>query len=98
MIAVKDNQPTLRHGIETLFAQAADDRRRSLDELPRPIVEVFEEHDKGHGRLEKRTVKLCRDLDYLTAPEKWSGLSFVIQLIRETTLLKTGKTSLETAY
>jgi predicted transposase YbfD/YdcC len=98
LIAVKDNQPTLRQDIETTFAQAADDRRRSRDELARPTVEVFEEHDKGHGRLEKRTAKLCRDLDWLTAPEKWPGLAFVIQVLRETTVLSTGKTSSETAY
>jgi predicted transposase YbfD/YdcC len=49
LIAVKDNQPTLRQDIETTFAQAFDERARSHDELPRPLVETFEENDKGHG-------------------------------------------------
>jgi predicted transposase YbfD/YdcC len=98
LIAVKDNQPTLRQDIEKIFTEAADDRTRSCDELPRPVVELFEEHDKGHGRIERRTVQLCRGLDGLTTAERWPDLAFVVQLARERTVLATGKTSLETAY
>jgi len=98
LIAVKDNQPTLRQDIETTFAEAADERVRSCDELPRPVVEVFEEHDKGHGRLEKRTVHLCRELSWLTTAQQWPGLAFAAQVRREATVLSTGKTSSETAY
>ena len=98
LIAVKDNQPTLRQDIEKTFAEAADQRVRSCDELARPAVEVFDENDKGHGRVEKRTVQLCRDLSWLTTVEKWPGLAFVAQVLRETTVLATGKTSSEAAY
>jgi predicted transposase YbfD/YdcC len=98
LIAAKDNQPTLRQDIETTFAQAADARVRSRDELPRPAVEVFEQSEKGHGRLEKRTVAVCRDLSWLTTAERWSGLALVAQVIRERTVFCTGKTSTETAY
>lgn len=98
LIAAKDNQPTLRHDIEKTFAEAADERLRSCDELPRPAVEAFEEHDKGHGRVEKRTVQLCRDLSWLTTADKWPGLAFVVQVLRETTTLSTSKTSSEIAY
>lgn len=98
LIAVKDNQPTLREDIEKTFVEAANDRLRSRDELGRPDVEVFEEHDKGHGRVERRTVKVCHDLSWLTTAEKWAGLAFVVQVQRETTVLATNKTSLELAY
>ncbi len=98
LIAVKDNQPTLRQDIETTFAQAADERVRSRDELERPVVEVFEENDKGHGRVEKRRVELCRQLSWLTTAERWPRLAFVAQVIRERTVVATGKTSVETAY
>lgn len=98
LIAVKDNQPTLRQDIEKTFTEAADDRTRSCDELPRPVVEVFEEHDKGHGRVEKRTVQMCRYRSFLTTVDKWPGLAFVAQVLREMTVLSTGKTSTETAY
>lgn len=98
LIAAKDNQPTLRQDIEKTFAEAADERARSCDELPRPAVETFEENDKGHGRVEKRTLQLCRDLGWLTTADKWTGLAFVAQVLRETIVLSTGKTSSEIAY
>jgi predicted transposase YbfD/YdcC len=98
LIAVKDNQPTLRQDIETVFTQASDGRIRSRDELERPSIDVFEESDKGHGRVEKRTVRQCRELSWLTTAERWPGLTLVAQVIRERTVVATGKTSTEAAY
>lgn len=46
LIAVKNNQPTLRQDIEQTFAEAADAHVRSCDDLARPAVEVLEECDK----------------------------------------------------
>lgn len=98
LISAKENQPTLCRDIEKTFAEAHNDRRRSCDELPRPTTEVFEQHDKGHGRVEKRTVRLCRDLDWLTTRERWPALAFVAEVMRECTVLATGKTSVEKSY
>ena len=98
LIPAKDNQPTLRQDIEKTFVEADDERMRSCDELARPEVEVFEQHDKGHGRVERRTVRLCRDLDWLTTADRWPKLAFVAEVMRECTVLATGKTSLEKAY
>jgi len=98
LLGVKDNQPTLRQDLETTFQEAADSRRRACDEAPRPAVEVFTESDKGHGRVEQRTVRLCRDLTWLTTADRWPGLSCVVQVTRERTVLATQKTSVETAY
>ena len=98
LLAVKANQPTLHADIVTTFAQAGDERRRTRDELARPAVEVFEDVDKGHGRIERRTFKLCRDLSWLTVTERWPGLAFVAQVTRERTVLSTQTTSREMAY
>ena len=98
LLAVKDNQPTLHQDIQTTFAEADDVRRRTVDEQPRPVVEVFEQVDKGHGRLETRTLSLCRDLAWLTTSERWRGLSFVAKIVRQRTVLTTEKTSTETSY
>lgn len=98
LIAVKDNQPTLRQDIETTFAEARDARRRTVDELARPTVEVFKTVEKGHGRLEERTVTVTRDLDWLTTAEKWEKLSFLVEVMRERTVLSSGKTMQETSY
>ncbi len=70
-------------------AEADDVRRRTVDEQPRPVVEVFEQVDKGHGRLETRTLSLCRDLAWLTTSERWRGLSFVAKIVRQRTVLTT---------
>ena len=80
------------------FAEASNDRKRSCDELVRPEVEIFEDHDKGHGRMEKRSVSITRNLDWLTDGERWPGLKVLVQVRRERTLLATQKTSSETAY
>jgi predicted transposase YbfD/YdcC len=98
LLAVKDNQPTLHEDIATTFDEAADERRRACDEAPRPVTEVFEETDKGHGRVEKRTTAVCHGLSWLTTAERWPGLSSIVQVTRERTVIATGQTSVETAY
>lgn len=98
LLAVKDNQPTLHEDIAATFVEAADERRRACDEAPRPVTEVFEEIDKGHGRVEKRTVTLCRNLTWLTTAERWPSLSFAVQVKRERTVIATGRTSIDKAY
>jgi predicted transposase YbfD/YdcC len=98
VLSVKDNQPTLHDDVAATFAEAADDRQRAVDEQGRPQVEVFEQVDKGHGRVETRTLSLCRDLSWMTTVEAWCGLGFVAQVVRQRTVLATGQTSTETAY
>lgn len=98
LLAVKDNPPTLHQDLQTTFDEAADARQRTVDEQPRPTVEVTKDVDKGHGRVETRTVTLCRDLSWVTTAQRWSGLSFVAQVVRQRTVLSTDKTSTETAY
>ena len=92
LLSVKENQPTLHQDIVTTFMEAYDDRLRSCDELERPAIEIFQEIDKGHGRIETRTVELCRDLSWLTTAERWPGLAFVVRVNRERIVLNTGKT------
>ena len=98
LLAVKENQPALHKEIVETFAEAADDRMRSVDERARPVVEVFEETDKGHGRVEKRSLELCRDLGWVMTSDRWAGLACVVKVTRERTVLTTNKTTTETAY
>ena len=60
LLAVKANQPTLRAEIETAFA-AAD------------VIETDIDCDKGHGRIEQRTVAVIRDIDWLTGARRFPG-------------------------
>lgn len=98
LLSVKGNQPTLKHDIENLFKQADDERVRSVEELPRPEMECDEQVDKGHGRLEIRTVSLVRQLEWLTTLDRWPHVTCVVRVKRQRTVLSTGITSQETAY
>jgi predicted transposase YbfD/YdcC len=67
LLAVKGNQPTLQADIEAAF-EAADDGQ----------VEIDVDHDKGHGRIETRTVSVLRQVDWLDGDRRFPGeLRFV---------------------
>jgi predicted transposase YbfD/YdcC len=60
LLAVKANQPSLRAEIESAFAVAAS-------------FDSFVDHDKGHGRIEQRTVSVIQDVDWLTGDRRFPG-------------------------
>lgn len=62
LLAVKANQPTLRSEIETFFADA-----------PPASLESTTEVDKGHGRIEQRTVTVAREVDWLDGDRRFPG-------------------------
>lgn len=98
LLAVKDNQPALHADVAATFAEAARAGVRSVDERPRPAVEVHTETEKGHGRIETRAVELCRDLGWMLTAERWPSLACLVKVTRERTVLSTSKSSTETAY
>jgi predicted transposase YbfD/YdcC len=62
LLAVKANQPTLRSEIETFFADA-----------PPASLESTTNVDKGHGRIEQRTVTVAREVDWLNGDRRFPG-------------------------
>lgn len=62
LLAVKDNQPTLRAEIEDFFTSA-----------PAGDVDTFIDLDKGHGRIEERCVTVAREVDWLTGERRFPG-------------------------
>lgn len=62
LLAVKANQPTLRAEVERLFADPGHGP-----------IETLTEHDKGHGRIEARTVSVVREVDWLDGPRRFPG-------------------------
>ena len=62
LLAVKANQPTLRCEIETFFADA-----------PPASLESTTDVDKGHGRIEQRTVTVAREVDWLEGDRRFPG-------------------------
>ena len=78
VLAVKDNQPTLRHDISQFFADA-ERTDRPVDD-PAPAVDTANEVDAGHGRVEERSCRLSRDLGWVQTKDAWSGLSAIAQV------------------
>jgi predicted transposase YbfD/YdcC len=62
LLAVKANQPTLRSEVEALFAAAEPAALDTATDL-----------DKGHGRIEERTVTVARDVDWLEGARRFPG-------------------------
>ena len=91
LLAVKDNQPTLRAELESYFAEA-----------PAAEVETTCELDKDHGRLETRRHVVSAYVDWLTADRhypgapRWPNLTTVGMI--ESTVAQAGKTSTERRY
>lgn len=83
VLAVKDNQPSLREDVEEVFTRA--DRQgwngRGHD--------VHIQTDKGHGRIERRTTTISWDVPWLGrawAKEGWQGLRCIARVQRERTV------------
>lgn len=62
LLAVKANQPTLRAEIEDYFA-----------DTPADALDTVTEWDKGHGRIEERTVTVSRETDWLGGNRRFPG-------------------------
>jgi len=60
LLAVKANQPTLRAEIESAFAAAG-------------AIETDIDHDKGHGRIEQRSVSVIHEVDWLNGERRFPG-------------------------
>ena len=97
LLAVKDNQPKLKHDIETAF-KYADEHGSNYPELPPISIEKSTEVGKEHGRLETRTIEMSRDISWLTVLDKWPEVSYFARVTRERTILSSGKKSKETSY
>lgn len=89
VLAVKDNQPTLRAEVERVIEEA----RTS----PAPgDADYHESVEKGHGRIEKRRVWCTTRVGWLRGQEHWPGLAAVAMVEAERTI--GGKTATERRY
>lgn len=62
LLAVKANQPTLRAETKAAF-----------DAAEPPAIDRFVDHDKGHGRIEQRTVSVIGEVDWLDGDRRFPG-------------------------
>lgn len=91
LLAVKANQPTLRAEVEACFETA-----------PPGTTDTHTTHDKGHGRIEQRTVSVRREVDWLSGERRFPGelrLPGVACVIRVQACIQRGeKNHAETRY
>lgn len=91
LLAVKANQPTLRAEIEALFAEASPATLDTCTDL-----------DKGHGRIEERTVSVAREVDWLSGERRFPGelrlpeVACLVRVVARTELKDRGR--FETRY
>jgi len=62
LLAVKANQPTLRAETKGAF-----------DAVEPAAIDRFVDHDKGHGRIEQRTVSVIGEVDWLDGDRRFPG-------------------------
>lgn len=99
LIGLKCNQPTLHKEVVGLFETIDASGVRSLDEYPLPEVDVSEETDGGHGRIETRRARVCSDLKTLVpSAKRFKKLHSVIEIEATRTQKRTGETSTERRY
>ena len=90
VIAVKDNQPSLRREVEAAFVTC------DIADEQLPSSATFESVERAHGRLERRTVRALDIVDRLSERQDWTGLKSLVMVCSERTVR--GTTSYETRY
>jgi len=78
VIAVKDNQPSLREAIAGHFLKHIE---RDLEDLR---YRHFETSDKGHGRLDERSYYLCKVPTDFAVKEEWPWVKAIGYSVRLT--------------
>ncbi len=91
---LKDNQKLLSEDVQALF-QALPVPLGAGFSPPKTDFESYTHLDKGHGRLEKRTITVS---SLLQNYQYWPKLGQVFKLEREWTIVKTGEVKCETRY
>jgi predicted transposase YbfD/YdcC len=90
VLALKDNQPTLREQVSDYFLEHFD--------APGGKVRQHRQVEEGHGRTETRETFVAPATPEMVAPGTWLGLASIGMVIRHGLDHATGKTSDEVRY
>ncbi|MFO0905813.1 MAG: ISAs1 family transposase [Pirellulales bacterium] len=90
VLAVKGNQPTLHAGIQTHFAEHAE------DDFARVPVTRHETHEKAHGRDETRADYVCPVPEELPDRERWPELTAIGMTVNS--VIRDGKNHSEVRF
>jgi predicted transposase YbfD/YdcC len=87
LLALKGNQGHLLEDVKEAFAQSGTTG-----------VEQHTTLEKGHGRIERRTCSVLREMEWVCQKEEWKNLSTLVCLQTQRTLLNSGEEQRETRY
>ena len=81
-LALKGNQETIHEEVKKVFEE--DSSKASKNKDIKPIeFDMTSNEEKGHGRIEKRTVRVCHDIEWLKKEKKWANINSIIEIISE---------------
>jgi len=90
LLAVKANQETLHEDIASEFAEAQRDGFAHME------CAYYETLEKNHGRIEKRSYWITKDIEGIGVSHRWPKLAAIVMCRAERTC--NAKTSQETRY
>jgi predicted transposase YbfD/YdcC len=90
VLSVKDNQPTLHAEVQLAFADP--------EAAPRPAHREYMTEECGHGRHERRTVRVLPVAKHLSQLAAWVGLLTLVMVVRVVTCASTGVVTTEVSY
>jgi predicted transposase YbfD/YdcC len=85
-IALKENQPLLYKEMRAYALDCLSDSSQS--DKYKTIIR----HNKGHGRIEKRVIRLFTDVSWFQDLKKWEGLSGLVMIESTRTIKGVSKT------
>ena len=90
VLSVKDNQPTLHAEVQLAFLDARA--------APRAAGREYTTEESGHGRHERRTVRVLPEAELVSQRVAWVGLLTLVMVTRVVTCAATGAITTEVGY
>lgn len=79
LMGLKGNQGHLKDSVEYFFKEALKDDFKGIK------LSEYQETEKGHGRVERRTIWSTSDIEWFDEKSLWSGLQSIAMVKRERT-------------
>ena len=82
ILALKGNQETIHEEVKKVFEEDGPEDSKNRDIKPIEF-DVASSTEKGHGRIEKRTIRVCHDIQWLKKEKQWDNINSIIEFISE---------------
>jgi len=72
VLALKGNHPLLYEEVEEFFKEVEDEKYRKEHS-----INIYQDYNKGHGRIERRTYCITSDIRWMDAKKEWKKLTSI---------------------